>query len=212
MKQMKYLFYNRQSSITQNSVRQIEAFKKIAPITKTNLFSDVCSGSIAFKRRDSAIRLWDEATSCSTPIIIVVKSIDRLGRNLKDILSTVDDFTSKGISIMFLKEGFSTLNTDGKVNSFGKIILAVMGSIAEAERERIRERQAEGIDIAQLNGVYAENGKKRLGKIESKSKFLTKHKDIQVKLSQGLSYREIRTLTGKSLATITKVSKSVKMK
>lgn len=205
---MKYLFYNRQSSFSQNAARQIEAFKKIAPVTTNNLFSDVCSGAIEFKKRDSAIRLWDDATSSSSPITIVVKSIDRLGRNLKDILSTVDDFTSKGINILFLKEGFNTLNTDGKVNPFGKIILAVMGSIAEAERERIRERQAEGIAIAKINGVYSENGKKRLGKTETNSKFLSKHKDIQIKLSLGLSYREIRTLTGKSLATITKVAKS----
>ena len=207
---MNYLFYNRQSSITQNAARQIEAFKKIAIVTKSNLFSDVCSGSIEFKKRDAAIRLWDEATSSSNSITIVVKSIDRLGRNLKDILSTVDDFTAKGINIQFLKEGFNTLNADGKVNTFGKIILAVMGSIAEAERERIRERQAEGIAIAKSNGVYLENGKKRLGKIETTEKFLFKHKDVQIKLSSGLSYREIRTLTGKSLATITKVSEALK--
>jgi DNA invertase Pin-like site-specific DNA recombinase len=206
---MKYLFYNRQSSSSQNAARQIEAFKRVGEVNKWNLYSDICSGAIAFKKRDSAVRLWDEATSSTASITIVVKSIDRLGRNLKDILSTVDDFTAKGINIQFLKEGFNTLNSDGKVNTFGKIILAVMGSIAEAERERIKERQAEGIAIAKTKGVYLENGKKRLGKVESKEKFLLKHKDVQVKLSAGLSYREIRTLTGKSLATITKVAKSI---
>lgn len=206
---MKHLFYNRVSSHAQHNYRQIDSFKNVAPVTKENLFSDVCSGAIEFKKRDEAIKLWDEATSSSQSITIVVKSISRLGRNLRDILATVDDFTEKGISIRFMKEGITTLNKDGSVNMFGKTMLALLGAIAEGERIRIKENQAEGIASAKLRGVYLENGKKRLGKRESKQKFLSKHKDVQIKLSTGLSYRDIRTLTGKSLSTIIKVAKSI---
>lgn len=207
---MRYLFYNRQSSPTQNPARQLDQFKKFGKLTKSNLYSDVCSGSIEFMKRDGAVALWDDATSGSKPVTIVVTSCDRLGRNLRDLLNTVELFSNSGVNIQFIKEGFNTLNLDGKINQFGKIILAVMGSISEAERERIRERQAEGIALAKARGVYVENGSNRKGKTEDTLKFLNKHKDVQAKLSLGLSYREIRSLTGKSLATITKVNKKMK--
>ena len=206
---MRHLFYNRVSSITQNSARQLSSFKNVAPVTQTNLFSDVCSGTIAFKKRDEAIKLWNAATSSSEAVTIVVSSIDRIGRNLRDILATIDEFTEKGISIMFLKEGIKTLNKDGSINQFSKSMIALLGAIAEGERIRIRENQAEGIAAAKLRGVYLENGKKRLGYREPKEKFLSKHKDVQIKLNMGLSYREVRTLTGKSLSTITKVAKCI---
>lgn len=206
---MRHLFYNRVSSHAQHNYRQIDAFKNVAPVTQENLYSDVCSGTIEFKKREEAIKLWDDATSSSEPVTIVVKSIDRLGRNLRDILATVDDFTEKGISIRFMKEGITTLNKDGSVNAFGKSMLTLLGAIAEGERIRIHENQKEGIQSAKMRGVYLENGKKRLGYRESKQKFLSKHKDVQAKLNIGLSYRDIRTLTGKSLSTIIKVAKSI---
>lgn len=206
---METVYYSRVSSASQSSDRQIKQFQGKGLENNKDLYMDVCSGSIPFKQRSEAVRMWDFSTSASDEVKIVVDSIDRLGRNFKDILSTVEDFTEKGVNIQFLKEGFETLDSNGKVNQYGKIILAVMGSIAEAERERIRERQAEGIALAKSKGVYIENGKKRLGYIEPTEKFLAKHKDIVTKLNAGLNYRDIAAVTGKSTSTIAKVVKTV---
>lgn len=207
---MKTVYYSRVSSSSQNNARQVEKFKRIGLNQKDDLFMDICSGSIPFKKRPEAIRLWDLSTSYSDEVKIVVDSIDRLGRNFKDILNTVEDFTELRVNIQFLKEGFETLDPNGKVNQYGKIILAVMGSIAEAERERIRERQAEGIAVAKNKGIYIENGKKKKGYVEPMDKFLSKHKDIVTKLNAGLNYRDIAKVTGKSTSTIAKVVKKLK--
>lgn len=206
---MKTVYYSRVSSSSQNSGRQIAQFKKEGLKKNCDLFMDVCSGSIPFKQRPEAIILWDFVTSSSDEVKIVVDSIDRLGRNFKDILATVEEFTDKGVNIQFIKEGFETLDAHGKVNQYGKVILAVMGSIAEAERERIRERQEEGIALAKSKGVYIENGKKRKGYVEPNDKFLKKHKDILTKLNAGLNYRDVATVTGKSTSTIAKVVKVI---
>jgi DNA invertase Pin-like site-specific DNA recombinase len=206
---MKRLFYARVSSNSQKTDRQIETFKKMEGFSRSNLYSDICSGAEYFMQREEALKLWDFATSSEDSITIVVESIDRLGRNFRDILDTVERFTNSEVCIEFIKEGFKTLNEYGKVNQYGKIILAVMGSIAEAERERIRERQMEGIANAKAKGVYSDNGKKRKGFKETPDAFLKKHNDVVLKLKQGLSYRDIAKVTGKSTSTIAKVVKAI---
>ena len=87
------------------------------------------------------------------PLTVVVDNIDRLGRNLLDILKAIDTFTRNSINLKFLKEGFETI-LDGKESPIAKIVISVMGSIAELERNRLRDRQSEGIVTAQANGKY----------------------------------------------------------
>ena len=87
-------------------------------------------------------------------VTIVVDSIDRLGRNLIDVLNTIERFTVNGINLKSIKEGFETL-VNGEKNPIAIIVTSVMGSIAEMERNRIKERTAEGIKIARANGRSA---------------------------------------------------------
>ena len=99
-----------------------------------------------FLERQEASRLFDDVTNANDgQVTIVVDSIDRLGRNLIDILSTIERFTKCGINLKSLKEGFSTLLENGKENPMAKMVTSVMGSISEMERGRIKERCAEGI-------------------------------------------------------------------
>lgn len=81
-----------------------------------------------------------------------------------------------------------------------------MGSIAEMERQRIKERTTEGIAIARANGKY--QGRK-YGSVQTTEKLLQRHSDIVKKLEKGLTIREIAQITGKSTATIQKVKKTV---
>ena len=136
--------------------------------------------------------------------VIVVDSIDRLGRNLLDILNTIELFTRNGINLRSLKEGFDTLLPNGKENPTAKIIISVMGTIAEMERAKIKERQAEGIAIAKAKGEF--KGRK-VGSIQSNEKLLARHPVIVQKLKKKLTVKEIASITGKSTATIMKVKK-----
>lgn len=113
--------------------------------------------------------------------------------------------TSNGINVKSLKEGFETL-VGGKVNPMAKIVISVMGSIAEMERNRIKERTEEGIKLAKAQGKY--KGRK-VGSVQSTDRLLERHPIIVQKLKKGLSVREISKITGKSTAIVMKVKKNL---
>ena len=85
----------------------------------------------------------------------VFYSIDRLARDLKDIISTLDN---KRVSISFLAERL-TFSAEAN-DAFAKLQLQMMGAFAEFERNIIRKRQAEGISKTKARGVYKRTKKR----------------------------------------------------
>ncbi len=82
---------------------------------------------------------------------VVVHSMDRLARNLKDLKNLVDGFIKDGIEVQFMKENL----TFGAVNSpLATLMLHMLGAFAEFEYAFIRERQREGVEIAKKRGRY----------------------------------------------------------
>ncbi|WP_264566293.1 recombinase family protein [Flavobacterium sp. N3904] len=199
-----YYFYSRISTAQQNSSRQLENFKSHIGYDAKKVFIEKIQGSVPFFERPEANRMFDEITDASENCTVVVDSVDRLGRNLLDILHTIETFTKNGISLKSLKEGFTTLLDDGQENPMAKLVISVMASIGEMERNRIKTRTAEGIAIAKAMGKFT--GRK-FGSAQSDEKLLQRHQTIQKKLQKGLTVREITEITGASSATIIKVKK-----
>ncbi|CAB0732843.1 recombinase family protein [Corynebacterium diphtheriae] len=78
-------------------------------------------------------------------------SMDRCARSLSDLYGIVDGLVGRGVSVVFLKE----VQTYSKGSSpVSRLMLGLLGSVAEFERAIIRERQAEGIAQAKARGVY----------------------------------------------------------
>lgn len=84
--------------------------------------------------------------------LVVVYSIDRLARNLQDLLAIVTTLNNNGVSIRFIKDNlsFPPEGSDGAA----KLYLSILGAVAEFERSIIKQRQAEGIAKAKAAGVY----------------------------------------------------------
>jgi DNA invertase Pin-like site-specific DNA recombinase len=82
---------------------------------------------------------------------VVVHSMDRLARNLDDLRSIVQTLTSNGVRVEFVKEG---LVFTGEDSPMANLMGSVMGAFADFERSLIRERQREGIALAQQRGAY----------------------------------------------------------
>lgn len=201
---MRYYYYSRISTVGQNSARQIANFKEHGFLNLENVFIDKIKGNIPFFERSEAIKLFESISLIKdVPITLVIDSIDRLGRNLIDILKTIEVFTKNGVNIKSLKEGFETLIGE-KENPMAKIVISVMASIAEMERNRIKERTNEGIAIGKANGVY--KGRK-VGSFQSDDRILKRHEIAVKKLKDGLTVRDVAQLTKKSTATIMKVKK-----
>lgn len=199
-----YYFYSRISTAQQNSSRQLENFKSHVGFDVKKVFIEKIQGNVPFFERPEAIRMFDQITDNSENCTVVVDSIDRLGRNLLDILHTIETFTKNCINLKSLKEGFTTLLDNGQENPMAKLVISVMASIGEMERNRIKTRTAEGIAIGKALGKFT--GRK-LGTTQSDEKLLQRHQTIQKKLIKGLTIREINNITGASSATIIKVKK-----
>lgn len=135
--------YARVSSKDQNLERQTAALKKEKCF---RIFEDTVSGSSTNRPGlDGALNYVRPGDQ------LVVMSMDRLARSLIDLHRLVDDLTARDISVKFLKEGQTySLNS----TPIAKLMLGLLGSVAEFERSIIRERQAEGIARAKARGVY----------------------------------------------------------
>lgn len=194
------ILYVRVSSLDQKTDRQ-----KINT-TGYKVYEDYCSGSIAFADREKGkeilkLLIGGKITS------LTVSSIDRLARNVQDLLATIEIFKSKNVSINFINQGLKTLDDDGKENPISRMIISILGVVSEMERVQIRERQREGINIAKAKGKYP--GRKA-GSTEDTLKFLSKPKNREALeyLKKGsLKNVEISKLTGVHINTITKIKK-----
>jgi DNA invertase Pin-like site-specific DNA recombinase len=169
------------------------------------IIEDKCSGVISLFDRNGGKQLLNLIDKGSK-IELFVSEIDRLGRNLLDILNNLMFFNQKGICVTFVSQGIKTLNDDGTENSIAKMMISILGTVAEMERKLIRERQAEGITMAKLNKKYL--GRKK-GTKEDVLKFLSKKKNTQVLdyLKRGYKNVEISKIVGIHINTITKIKK-----
>lgn len=202
---MLYFFYSRISTAkSQTSARQIENFKNHEGFCPSRMYVEKIQGNVPFMERPEAVKMFDEITSQEIRCTVVVDSIDRLGRSLLDCLNTVSLFKKNRINLKSLKEGFSTFLDNGDENPMANLVISVMGSIGEMERNRIKIRTAEGVSIAKSLGKY--NGRKH-GSTQSDEKLLQRHLTIQKKLQKGLTVRDITEICGASSATIIKVKK-----
>ncbi|HAN10520.1 MAG TPA: resolvase [Clostridiales bacterium] len=145
---MSNLAYVRTSCVEQNEVRQVEALKKY-DIDKW--FIEKKSGKNM--EREELNKLLDYAREGD---IIYIHDLTRLARNLKNLLEIIDKLKEKKIDLVSNKENIDTKTP------MGKLMLHLVGAIAEFERENLLERQAEGIQQGKLRGVY--KGRKRIQK------------------------------------------------
>ncbi|MDV4072212.1 recombinase family protein [Elizabethkingia anophelis] len=189
--------YIRVSTGNQNTERQLE---KNHPNEK--LYIDIVSGAVPFKEREQGNRLIQDIEADSIKYISV-HSIDRLGRNLFDILATLELLNEKKVTLKVDNLGIESL-VNNKPNSAFKLIISVMANIAEMERETMLERQKEGIKIAIAKGVYKGRVK---GSKESDEQVLAKYKEVVKYLKRGQSLRDIAKLCNVSLGTVQKVKK-----
>lgn len=132
--------YIRVSTLQQNANRQLEGVKL------DKVFIDQASGKDL--KRPQLAAMLDFIREGDT---VIVHSMDRLARNVSDLKRVVSQCTQNQIAIQFLKEGLTFTGEDSPMSN---LLLSVMGEIAEFERALIRERQAEGIALAQKKGLY----------------------------------------------------------
>ena len=123
--------------------------------------------------------------------VVNVHSMDRLARNTKDLLDLVEEITVKGAKVVFHKENL-TFAPD-RQDPYQKMMMTMLGAVAELERNLILERQREGIALAKLHGKYKGGQPKLTAQQVEEIKALINNRTpiIQIAKQYGISRRTV---------------------
>lgn len=151
MKETKIYGYIRVSSRDQNVFRQVVALNEFG-VSDSQIYIDKQSGKDFERARyKKLVRKLKEGD------LLVVKSIDRLGRNYEEIIKQWSVIT-KSIKANILVLDMPLLDTRQKSNDLtgtfiADLVLQILSYVAQTEWDAIKQRQAEGIEAAKKNGV-----------------------------------------------------------
>lgn len=172
--------YIRVSTSEQNPARQREMILSYG-IPEERIYCEKLSGKNMerpeLKRMLGALRVNDT---------VVVASLDRLGRNTRDLLNLIEEFNKKQVRFVSLKENIDTSTPTGK------FFLTIMAAIAEMEYTTIRERQMAGIELAKQEGRM--NGRPRV-KEDSFETHYQQYKRGQITITQAAKLSNISRAT-----------------
>ena len=141
---MAKLGYKRVSTEVQSTARQ----DLPADIPHRNIYEEKVSGG----SRNGRTELSALMRRIGQGDEVYVYSIDRLARSLVDLTQIIDEMVNAGATLRIVKENL-TFSKDQE-DLAGRLMMQVLGSIAEFERGLIRQRQREGIQKAQAAGKY----------------------------------------------------------
>jgi DNA invertase Pin-like site-specific DNA recombinase len=176
--------YARVSSTGQSLDIQLEALKA-AGVEKT--FAEKRSGRTAADRE----QLQAALDFCRDGDVLIVTRLDRLARSVGDLHSIVQRLAAKGAGLRVMHQAGIDTTTPS-----GKLMLSMLGAIAEFENDLRRERQREGIERAKAEGVY----RGRKPSIDAKA--------IAALKAEGLGATEIAKRLGIGRASVYRVLES----
>ena len=138
---MRLFGYARVSTSQQSLDNQIDSLKE-AGVKDNRIFTDIATGSHAERDGLKLLRLKVEEGD-----LILVKKLDRLGRDTADMIQLIKEFDVQGVSIRFMDDGIST------EGAMGRMVVTILSAVAQAERHRILERTNEGRLDAKAKGI-----------------------------------------------------------
>lgn len=193
--------YNRVSTMKQSG----ERFQEDSATYDLTLFDKV-SGSVPFNKRPEGaklVKLIQEGKVAR----VVVEEISRLGRNVIDVSETLKFLEEYKVNLNIRNMGIESM-VEGKPNPTFRLILQIMASISEMEKEHIKERTAQGRAVAVAKGVKM--GRKE-GTKETKAEFLNKHKNaVRLLKESDFSIRDIARLEKLAPSTIQRLKNALK--
>ncbi|PGE40351.1 resolvase [Bacillus toyonensis] len=181
------LGYARVSTQEQNLARQL---KQLNNYGCDYIFEEKTSG--ATTDRSELLRMLDNL--CESDIVVVT-DLTRISRSTQDLFKLIETIKGKGASIKSIKDTW--LDTTSE-NPYSTFLLTVMAGVNQLERDLIRMRQREGIELAKERGVY----KGRPKKYDDDNPNMEHALDL-------LANRETNKFTVKKICEVTGVSRTV---
>lgn len=191
----------------QSTTRQVVDLKKYAEDNRLdviNVYEEHVSG--AKKNSDRPV-LEECIIQCihDKVDILLVSELSRLGRNAFQVLSTVQKLMDAGVNVYMRKEQFSLLGADGKPSVIAPIMIAVLATCAQLERDNIQYRLNSG------RAQYIKNGGKLGRKVGYRKPAEQKEKEyaevIRLLHKDYYTLKEIAKLSGVSISTVQRIKK-----
>lgn len=204
------VIYARVSSVSdrQNTDRQVIDLKAYASDNHLDIrkvFEEHISGAKKNEERPVLCECLDYCVSHNIDIILC-SELSRLGRSVYEVLDNVKFCRDHHINIFFQKEGITIFNPDGTENPYTAIMIAVLGTAAQLEREAIKFRLNSG-----RAAYIATHGHEGLGRPKGTGKTVEsleiEYKGVIKELKRGTSVRRTAKLCDVSTFTVQKVKK-----
>ena len=142
--------------------------------------------------------------------VLLLSELSRLGRNVDEVLANIRFAKENHLNIYFQKEGISIYGADNKENPYLTIMIAVLGTCAQMERESIHYRLQSGRKVF-VDKNIAETGKSGLGRKEGYRKSVEtkkeEYKEVLKLLKAGYPIRKVAKLTDVSESTVKRLKK-----
>ena len=142
--------------------------------------------------------------------VVLLSELSRLGRNVDEVLANIRFAKENHLNVYFQKEGISIYGCDGKENPYLTIMIAVLGTCAQMERENIHYRLQSGRKVY-VDKCLATTGKSGLGRKEGYRKPVEKkkeeYKEVLKLLRAGYPIKKVAKLTDVSESTIKRLKK-----
>lgn len=173
--------YIRVSTAEQNTDRQ-----KINT-EDCKIYEDKISGIIPFNERLQAKKLIKDISNGLVDEV-EVSNLNRLGRNMKDIISTIDFFNEKKVNLFVKDLNINSLDGERKQSQAFFLLSSIMATVSEMQRNEIKENTKQGIEIAKKKGVY--QARTTRGAV-SDEKLLEKYKNVVKDIKKGNATAQI---------------------
>ena len=203
---MKVVILSRVSTHTQDNQRQINEltdYSKNRNWDVVKVYEEKISGITKNEERPVLLDMISFIQKNNIDKVLCWE-LSRLGRNIVEVLQTIELLNQKKISLFIKNYNLETLDDNKEVLPLSQFMIQILSSVNQMERLQIRQRIKSGYDNYRKSGGTV--GRKK-GYKKSDDNLLDEHRDIIKYIRQGQSVRNTMKLTGKSSGTIQKVKR-----
>lgn len=188
---------------TERQVSDLNAYANNNGYNVVEVFEEKISGATKNDERHILCECLDYSITNSIDTLLI-SELSRLGRNVDEVLANVRLCKDNHLNIYFQKENLNIFCADGTENPFITIMIAVLGTCAQMERENIKFRLNSGRQRYIANG--GKLGRKE-GSVKSLEQRETEYKQVIKELKKGTSIRRTAKLCDVSVSTVQRVKK-----
>ena len=205
---MKAVIYARVSSSgdRQNTDRQVSDLTAYAvgmSYEVCEVFTEHVSGAKKNQDRPVLQKCMEYCKQNSIDILLI-SELSRLGRNAFEVLASVKELLDCGINLFMQKEQMNLLDREGKPSMIAPVMIAILSTCAELERDNIQYRLKSG-----YNNYREKGGKvgRKIGSVKSVEKLKEEYRGVIQDLQKGESIRRTAKLNDVSISTVQRIKK-----